>query len=310
MPGTAAFISPGRSLDEAARRAGVAESLGYDLILDNHIANRDGLLSLVAYARETDTIALGTGIYPALLQSTLALGQQAATLDELIGGRLVLGIGTSHREVIEYWHGLDFPDEPIEVMREKVNGLRGLFSDGQLGAFQFVRFEPREDIPIHLSALSPRMLQLAGEVADGVILWLCDPPYIRDVVVPNVHEGAERAGRDPASIEIIAAVTVALADPPGPALERFRNSLFAYLALPFYRRMLERSGWGEDIARFDAGGAVSDDMLRSLAGIGSPDDVASKVEEYRDAGATMPGVGPLTTTGTASFEDTLEAVRR
>lgn len=310
MPGTAAFISPGRSLEEAARRAGVAESFGYDLVLDNHIANRDGLLSLVAYAQHTDTVALGTGVYPALLQSTLSLGQQAATLDELVGGRLVLGIGTSHREVIEYWHGLEFPDDPVAVMRQKVNDLRQLFADRSLGAFQFLRFEPREDIPIHLSALSPKMLQLAGEVADGVVLWLCDPPYVRDVVVPNVHEGAERAGRDPDSIEIIAAVTVALADPPDPAIDRFRNTLFAYLGLPFYRRMLERSGWGDDLARFDRGEQVSDRMLRSLAGIGSADDVAAKVEEYRDAGVTMPGVGALTTTGTASFEETLEAVHR
>lgn len=304
----AAFVSPGRSLDATLDRVRTAEELGYDLVLDNHIANRDGLVTLAAYGAATDHVLLGTGVYPALLQSTLSLGQQAATLDELLSGRLVLGVGTSHREVVELWHGLPFPDKPVGTMREVVTGLRQLFREGRLGDFRFLGFTPRADLPIYLSALSPQMLRLAGELADGVVLWMCDPPYVRDVVVPEVAAGAERAGRDPAEVEIVAAVTCILTDEPGAALERFRQFAATYLGLPFYRAMLERSGWGEDLARFDAGRPVSEDLLRSLAGVGTAGEVRAKVEEYREAGVTVPGIGPMTAEGSATPEQTLESV--
>lgn len=319
----AAFVSPGTSLSRAAQRASLAETLGYELVLDNHVANRDGLVSLAAYGATTSTIRLGTGVYPALLQSALSLGQQAATLDEVIRGRLVLGLGTSHRPVIEGWHGLDFPDEPIAAMREIVTALRTLFTEGAADlsgdhvrmGFRFQGFTPRADIPIHLAALSPGMLRLAGGVADGVILWLCDPGYVRETVVPSVAEGAERAGRDPADIEIVAAITCSVADDPGPALAKFRRTLIPYLSLPFYRRMLERAGHAGDLERFDAGMSagdvdralegVSEEMLHRLAGIGTEADVRAKIAEYREAGVTLPGVGPLTADGSASFEETL-----
>lgn len=322
----AAFISPGRSLDAAAQRATAAEVLGYELVLDNHIANRDGLVTLAAYGRTTSTVGLGTGVYPALLQSAVSLAQQAATLDEILGGRLVLGLGTSHRPVIESWHGLPFPERPLTAMREIVTAVRSLFRDGEARAdgayvriegFSFRGFSPRPDIPIHLAALSPGMLRLAGEIADGVMLWLCEPGYIRDVVVPSIAEGAERAGRDPAEVEIIAAISCALTDAPEAARGRFRRTLIPYLSLPFYRRMLTRAGYGEDLERFDAGiddgdvdralDGVSDAMVDALAAIGDEGTVRGQVERYRAAGVTLPGIGPLTADGTATPEHTLAA---
>ena len=322
--GLAAFITPGRSLDEALGRARAAEELGYDLVLDNHIANRDGLIVLAAYGQATSTVQLGTGIYPALLQTPLSLAHQAATLDEIIGGRLVLGLGTSHRPVIEGWHGLKFPERPVAAMREIVGAVRSLFRDGtatvdgeyaKVGGFRFSRFRPRPDIPIHLSALSPAMLRLAGEVADGAMLWLTDPQYVRDTVVPSIAEGAAKAGRDPAEIAIIAAVSCAVTDDPQPAYATLRRTLVTYLSLPFYRAMLERSGFADDLGRFDAGIAagdidtamagVSEEMLQNLAGIGDAATVRAKIQEYRDAGVTMPAIGPITPEGTASFEEVL-----
>jgi alkanesulfonate monooxygenase SsuD/methylene tetrahydromethanopterin reductase-like flavin-dependent oxidoreductase (luciferase family) len=323
MDRLAAFISPGRSLEHASARATAAEVLGYDLVLTNHIANRDGLLTLAAYGATTSRVRLGTGVYPALLQTPLSLGHQAATLDEVIGGRLVLGLGTSHRPVIEGWHGLEFPGQPVEVMREITTVLRAMFRDGGVdfdgdhvrAAFRFRGFTPRPDLEIHLAALSPAMLRLAGEVADGVMLWLCNPDYIASTVVPEIAAGAERAGRDPAKIEIIPAITCAVANDPEPALAKFRRFLVTYLSLPFYRRMLENSGFGDDLARFDEGMAdgdvdrasasISREMIDSVAGIGSADDVRRKIAEYRDAGGSLPGIGPLTADGTTSFEETL-----
>lgn len=324
MPALAAFVSPGKSpLESTAQRAGIAEVLGYDLVLTNHVANRDGLGTLAAYGQTTNRIRLGTGVYPAFIQSVVTLAQRATTLDEVLGGRLVLGLGTSHRPVIEHVHGTDFPDEPLRAMREHVTALRELFTTGRLDAdgtyvragFAFRGLTPRADLPIHLAALSPGMLRLAGEVADGVMLWLCEPTYIREVIVPCVSEGAERAGRDPADIEIIAAVTCAVTEEPEAAMDAFRRTLRAYLGLPFYRRMLERAGFADDLASFDeaasagdAVAAVPEGMVRGLAAIGPQDEVRAQIERYREAGVTLPGVGPLTAEGTLGFEATLAAI--
>lgn len=326
MDRLAAFVTARASLQRAALRASVAEDLGYELVLDNHVADADGLIALSAYGVTTSTVRLGTGVYPAFLQTALSLGHQAATLDAALAGRLVLGLGTSHRPVIEGWHGLEFPDDPVAAMREIVVALRGLFREGgadvdgehvRIGGFRFNRFQPRSDIPIHLAALGPRMLRLAGEVADGVVLWLCEPGYIADTVVPHIAEGAAQAGRDPSEIEIVPAVTCCVTDDPDAALTKMRRVLVTYLSLPFYRRMLRRAGFGEDLDRFDAGmdggdvseamQGISDRLIHRLAGIGSPDEVRAKLSEYRQAGATLPAVGPLTTDTSASFEEILAA---
>src|SRR3712207_3130186 len=132
--------------------------------------------------------------------------------------------------------------------------------------------EPRPDLPVYVAALSPKMLRTAGEIADGVVLWLCNPNYIRDVVVPEVRAGRERAGRSLDGFDIVAAVPSAATDDPAIAWSSMRRDLLPYFGLPFYRAMLERSGFGEDIARYDeAAGpgdaeamqaAISEDFLR------------------------------------------------
>ncbi|MDX1659101.1 MAG: LLM class flavin-dependent oxidoreductase [Nitriliruptorales bacterium] len=311
MDRLAALVSPGRSLERAQTRAGLVEALGYELVLDNHIFNRDGLSTVVAYGSSTSSIDLGTGVYPMLHMSPVALGQLAASIDELVGGRLVLGIGTSHRPTIEDVHGLEFPDSPLTAMRDAVTILRAMFREGEVrhdgevfsAGFSFRGFTPRPDIPIYLAALGPKMLQLAGELADGVVLWLCNPDYIENSVVPNLRTGAERAGRDPGAIEIVPAITCSVTDDPDDARSRFKRQLVPYLSLPFYRSMLEDSGFGDDLERFDEGmtegdvdralQGVSDGLIDSLSGIGTIEDVQAAIERYREAGATLPGVGPL-----------------
>ena len=103
-------------------------------------------------------------------------------------------------------------------------------------------YEPRADIPIYLAGLSEKMLRLAGEIADGVVLWLCNPHYIRDVVVPAVSEGRERAGLPLEGFDIVAAVPSAVTGEPEEARARLRTELVPYFSLPFYRAMIEASG--------------------------------------------------------------------
>ena len=182
-------------------------------------------------------------------------------------------------------------------------------------SFRFMGYEPRRDLPIYIAALSPNMLRLAGEIGDGVMLWLCNPDYIRDVVIPAVSESRERAGKPMDGFDVVAAVPVGLTDDPAEARARQRKELVPYASLLFYRTMLERSGFGPDLAAFDEGMAagdldramsgLSDRLLEALAGIGSADDVRAAVERYRNAGATSPCIGAIPGT---DFDAALDAV--
>jgi alkanesulfonate monooxygenase SsuD/methylene tetrahydromethanopterin reductase-like flavin-dependent oxidoreductase (luciferase family) len=181
--------------------------------------------------------------------------------------------------------------------------------------FQFMGYEPRPDLPIYVAALSPNMLRLAGEVADGVMLWLCNPEYIRAVVIPAVKEGRERAGKTLDGFDVVAAVPTALTDDPDAARTTMRQDLIPYASLPFYRSMLERSGFGDEIAAFDEGMQAGDverakaglsyRLLGALAGIGSGEEVRAAVDRYREAGAISPCIGAIPG---SDFDAALEAV--
>ena len=320
MPGIGTFISAGRSLDAAVDRVRLAESLGYDSTYVTHIAGRDSLTVLATYAARTERIKLGTGVLPIYSRTPVATAQTAATIDEASGGRMILGVGVSHRVTVEAWYGQTI-DKPVAEMREYVEAMRAMFrgEDPPEGAkwptkFHFMGYDVRPDLPIYIAALSPNMLQLAGEIGDGVLLWLCDPPYVRDVVIPEVRKGRERAGRTLDGFDIVPAVPAAVTADRAATLERMRADLVTYLSLPFYRSMLERSGFGAEIAGFDEGiaagdverakAAMSEPMLDSLGGFGGADDVRGAVSRYLDAGATSPGVSPVPT---ADFDATLEA---
>jgi alkanesulfonate monooxygenase SsuD/methylene tetrahydromethanopterin reductase-like flavin-dependent oxidoreductase (luciferase family) len=156
------------------------------------------------------------------------------------------------------------------------------------------------------------MLRLAGEIADGVVLWLCGPRYIRDVVIPELTTGRERAGLSLDGFDVVAAVPSALTDDHGGAYQAMRGDLIPYFGLPFYRAMIERSGFGADIEAYDGAGgdleamqaAISEEFLQQLTAVGDEPAVRGGVARYREAGATSPCVGPIPHT---DFEATLRA---
>jgi F420-dependent oxidoreductase-like protein len=316
------FIGVGRSLDQACDRVRRAEELGYHSAYVTHIAGRDSLTVLAAYACRTERIQLGTGVLPMYSRTPVATAQTAATIDEMSGGRMVLGIGVSHQVTVENWYGQTI-DKPVREMREYATAVRAILrgeeppTDNEKfrTGFRFMGYEARADLPLYIAGLSPAMLRLAGELADGVMLWLCNPDYIRDVVVPEVTKGRERAGKGIDGFDVVAAVPSAVTDDPDAARNRLRGDLVPYFSLPFYRKMLERSGYGDDIAGFDEGmqqggpekatAAISDHFLENLAAIGSKDDAAASVRRYQDAGATSPCVGGVPGT---DFDATLEAL--
>ena len=168
-------------------------------------------------------------------------------------------------------------------------------------------FEPRPDIPIYLAGLAPGMLRLAGEIADGVVLWLCNPEYIRSTVVPSIAEGRAKAGKSPEGFDIVAAVPAAVTSEPEQAKAQLRSELIPYFSLPFYRKMIELSGFGDDLAGFDSDGvdAISDEFLARLAAIGTAEEAEAVVRSYADSGATSPCIGGISKT---DFDTTLEAL--
>ena len=317
MP-TGCFISTGRSFEQAVERVKLAESLGYHSAFVTHIAGRESLTVVTAYALATERIRVGTGVVPIYTRTPATMAQTAATIDELSNGRLTLGLGVSHRAVVEGWHGQAI-DHPVSEMREYVSIVRAILRGDQPPAgekwqtgFRLAGIEHRPSLPIFIAALSPAMLRLAGEIGDGVMLWLCNPSYIRDVVVPAVREGRERAGRTLEGFEIVAAVPGALTDDVAGAYGSIRGELLTYFSLPFYRTMLERSGYGEDIAAYDAAhgnadamrAAISDGFLNALTAVGDEPAVRAGFERYRDAGVTLPCLGPISRT---DFAATLRA---
>jgi alkanesulfonate monooxygenase SsuD/methylene tetrahydromethanopterin reductase-like flavin-dependent oxidoreductase (luciferase family) len=248
------------------------------------------------------------------------MAQTAATIDEISGGRLNLGLGVSHRPVVEGWYGQTI-DKPVAEMKEYVAIVRAILrgEDPPPGekwrtGFHLAGLDPRPDLPIYGAALSPGMLRAVGEVCDGVILWLCNPNYIRDVVVPEVTTGRERAGQGLEDFDIVPAVPAALVDDKAGAFGAMRKELLTYFSLPFYRAMIERSGFEADIAAFDeAAGkgdpeamaaAISDDYLELLTAVGDEEGVRAGLTRYADAGSTSPCVGPIPKT---DFEATLRA---
>jgi alkanesulfonate monooxygenase SsuD/methylene tetrahydromethanopterin reductase-like flavin-dependent oxidoreductase (luciferase family) len=312
------FISTGRTLEAAIERVRLAESLGYEAVYVTHIAGRESLTVLSAYAMSTSSIRVGTGVVPIYTRTPATMAQTAATLDELSGGRLTLGLGVSHRPVVEAWHGQTI-ERPVAEMREYATIVRAILrgEDPPSGekwrtSFHLLGLEARPRLPIYIAGLSPTMLRLAGEIADGVILWLCNPSYIRDVVIPAVSEGRERAGLTLDGFDVVAAVPAALVQERDGAYEAMRADLIPYFGLPFYRAMIERTGFGEDIAGYDAAAgdlegmklAISDEFLEELTAVGDRDAVQAGLERYRQAGAGSPCIGPIAGT---DFEATLRA---
>src|SRR5206468_8599569 len=127
--------------------------------------------------------------------------------------------------------------EPVRDMREYVSIVRAILrgenppqGERFRSAFHFMGHKPRAELPIYVGALSPRMLRLAGELADGVVLWLCNPDYVRTVVVPEVTKGRERAGKSLDGFDIVAAVPTAITDEPEAARARLRGDLIPYFS--------------------------------------------------------------------------------
>ena len=312
MDRVAVFNPAVKTLDESVARAKAAERLGFESVWTTQMPDaRDAALVLAAYAGQTQHVKLGTGVLPIYTRHPTAMAQMAASLDELSGGRFILGLGISHKVTVEGMWGLRL-ENPVDAMREYLTIVRSTLRDGGCG-FEGRYFTGRvaysgprrADLPIMISALNPRMLELAGEIADGIVLYMCTPAYVREHIVPAVRAGREKVGKTLAGFEIVAAVPVSLTSDRSRAHDVFRKTVARYAALPYYRKMMDASGLKEELEQ----DRVDEHVLDQLAGVGDVDRVRGAVARYRESGVTLPAVGPFGGhEGAKGFEATLEAV--
>jgi alkanesulfonate monooxygenase SsuD/methylene tetrahydromethanopterin reductase-like flavin-dependent oxidoreductase (luciferase family) len=312
----AAYLNPGSDLGTACALARLCEGLGYDAVWVTHGLGRDSFLVLAAYGAATTRIGLANGVVPIYPRHPVAMAQAALTLNEMTHGRFRLGIGVSHAASMEDQLGLRVV-EPLATMREYVAVLRGALGEGADFSGRHYRARwamavPRRPPapPIYLAALSVKMMELAGEIADGVVLWLCPPRYVQEVAVPALARGRQRAGRPLSGFDIVAAVPLAITEDRAAALTAFRAELTRYATLPFYRAMLRAAGLGTELDAFDRDGAVPAPMAEALGGLGSPDAARAYVDAYRRAGVTQPAVRPITFPDAAWYRHTLEAAAK
>ena len=321
------FLLRPPSVAEALRRFEVAERLGYDSAWATHVNGQESLTLMAAAAVRTKRIRIGVGVVPIYSRTPATMAQTAVTLWELSGGRTLIGIGLSHAIVVEEWHGQSI-DRPAAEMAEYVRVMRAIADQtapapaGEKfsSTMPLIQMAPAPEMPILVGALSPAMLRLAGEIADGVVLWLCTPEYVADWVVPQLARGRERAGKTMEGFEIVASIPTGPTDDTAAMRRSYAKQILHNLRLPFYRRMLERGGFEDDVRLIDEVGSyaalgeqISPDVLDAIAGsrvvsaiaaIGDQADIAAKLAEYERAGVTVAGVNPVRID---DFDATLEA---
>ena len=270
------------TLDELLARARLAEDLGLASVWFSNIFGHDAMTVAALAARVTDRIEIGTAITPTYPRHPYAMAQQAASTQAAARGRFTLGVGPSHRVVVEGTWGLSY-DHAYAHTAEYLSVLVPLLRTGAVDhAGQ--RFTVRArlsssdglPVPVLLSGLGPKMLALAGTQADGTVTWMVGVRTLRDHVVPRIREAAAQAGR-PAP-RVVVELPLALTDDVAAARELAGKVFKTYASLPAYRAMLDREG---------AAGPAE------VAVVGDRDAIGEQLLRLAEAGATDFNAAPI-----------------
>jgi len=285
--------------------AKAAEEAGFAYISVAESFYRDGAALAAAIASHTRTIRLGTSVFPIYTRTPFQLAMAMATLDELSRGRIgYLGLGIGYRNRTEHYFGITI-ERPVARMREYVEIVRLLLSGDDVSyTGRFFRFEsfPRLvpqplRVPIYFGSSGSRMLQLAGEVGDGVILnSMATSAHIQHVR-EMVTRGAEKAGRDPAEITIAASVIYAVSENVTEAAQAAKEDILFYLGYPEINPILEQSGFMEEAetirranrahGKAEALALISQRMLDSMAIYGTAQQCRVTLGELIGAGLDL-----------------------
>ncbi len=252
----------------------------------------DALTLFAAAAVQTERILLGSCIVPILPRHPLAMVQQVSVIAVLAPGRFRLGVGPSHKPSVEGTFGLEFT-APLGHLREYLRILQMMLGEGAVDvdgryyhAHGRLPAPINPPVPVMASALRSRAFRLCGELADGAITWVCPLSHIRDTALPALREGAVAAGRPPPPL--VAHVPFCLSTDAAAVREAVRRQLAVYPRLPYYSQMLIDAGFPEA-----ADGAWSDAMIDAVVPHGTEQQVAERLREYLEAGASEIIAAPI-----------------
>ncbi len=311
-----------------------AERLGYDSVWTAEAYGSDAATVLAWLAGQTSTIRLGSGILQMPGRSAAMTAMTAATIDQLSGGRMILGIGSSGPQVSEGWHGVRFAKqlqrtrEYVEVLRmtlarERLNydgeTIQLPLPDGPGKALKLTIAPVQERMPIYIAAIGPKNMQLAGEIADGVIPTLFSPEHAT-VMRNELQTGIDRAGNGKTIDDVDFAPTAQFYI--GEDWEAARDLTRPFIALyvggmgsrdkNFYNQLVRRYGFDDaaqeiqdlylDGKKEEAMAAVPNELIDAVSLIGPVEHVRDRLAAFREAGVGTLGVTPVAWTQDARIE--------
>ncbi|CAN5692323.1 LLM class F420-dependent oxidoreductase [soil metagenome] len=288
-----------------------AESLGYRSFWTAEATGPEAFSVLGAAGAAAPSLGLGTGVLALQLRTPMVVAMAGATLASLVPRRSVLlGVGISSPVVTERWHGVPYGDRPLARTREYVTltqecltGEKVTFEGDfyQVKGFRLGVKQAGKRPEIVVAALNPKMLALAGEVADGVLLNYLPASHVA-WSVEQVRAGEAAAGRPPGSTTIYAYVHAGVCE-RADGIDHARRDLFSYAVVDAYARSFERAGFADEVAEIQARhaardrdgavAAVSDRMVDAIDVMGDADHVAATVEAYVAGGVDVPVLMPL-----------------
>jgi len=300
------YVSPfSRSVHriKAAEYARIAEASGYEAVWIPEAFSSDAFTLLGMIAGQTARLKLATGIVNVFSRTPALLAQSFATLDEISGGRAIVGLGTSGPIVVEGWHGMPY-EKPLTRTRETVEILRLAFSGERvdyagtcfrLEGFRMLIRAPRPDIPIYLATFKPKAVRQTGAIADG---WLPTHVSVKNVMAlhRDLEEGAREAGRDPAAIDMASLTLFCCADDGDEARALAAEHLAYYVGGmgTFYHELMHGYGYGEVADRIracwraddraGAAAAIPRDILDDIVIAGTRSECLEALEVRKAAG--------------------------
>ena len=303
-----------------------AEARGYHTAWLGEVSGYDAIVMSTVVATHTERLVVANGVLPVQTRTPVILGMAAASLNHLAPGRFALGLGLSSKTIVEQWHGLSFSPalgqirEAVEIVRQVASGERvnheGKFY--RVKNFRLTSPPPAAPVRVYLAALGPEMLELAGEIADGVLLnWI--PPEAVPASITHLETGARRAGRTLDGFEIASFVRTCVTDDATAARETLARDITGYATVDVYASFFRTAGYPDEVAAVgaawasgDRAGAVKRVSPRMLDGLGVVGDEAfcrARIAEFAQTGLTQPVIVPFAPAGAdrASLLRTLRA---
>jgi len=292
------------------------EARGYHAAWTGEASGYDAITLMAAIATHTERLHVGSAVLPVQTRTPVVLGQSAATLNHLAPDRVVLGIGLSSRVIVGDWHGLSFAPslqqirEAVQIIRAVASGERVNFEGKfyRVKNFRLAVLPPSRPVRVVLAALGPEMLELAGEIADGVVLNWIPPETVPDSIT-HLRAGAQKAGRALGDFEIASFIRTCVTDDAAAAREALARDITGYTTVDAYASFFKNAGFADEVdavnAAWRAGdrsGAVKQVSPRFLDGLGVVGPEAfcrERIAEFSRAGLTQPVIVPFAPGSTA-----------